>query len=249
MAFPTIESITDSNDSGTKYTSVDMPANVDEGDLLIILTAIYNAGTATTPTGWTKLYGTGNITIVYAKVATGTEGGTSVTIHTTGYANTTSKVMRIKNWDGNIDGVEATGAFNTNSTTPNPPSETASWGAKDNLWIACLALDNSRTVSSYPTNYSNGESATNNGATVGLAKRERNIATEDPGSYTISSSSYSWMGTIVIKPAAAATGTNMQINIGDSFKEVEALKINIGDEWKNVIAVKQNIGDEWKDVF
>ncbi len=46
-----------------------------------------------------------------------------------------------------------------------------------------------------------------------------------------------------------ATGTNMQINIGDSFKDVDALKINIGDVWKDVVSVKQNIGDAWKDVF
>lgn len=45
------------------------------------------------------------------------------------------------------------------------------------------------------------------------------------------------------------TGTNMKINIGDSFKDVDALKINIGDVWKDVVAVKQNIDDVWKDVF
>ena len=45
------------------------------------------------------------------------------------------------------------------------------------------------------------------------------------------------------------SGTNMKINIGDTFKEVPAMKINIGDTWKDVTAVKQNIGDTWKDVF
>ena len=47
----------------------------------------------------------------------------------------------------------------------------------------------------------------------------------------------------------AAVGTNMKINIGDDFKDVDAMKINIGDTWKDVVAVKQNIGDAWKDVF
>ena len=46
-----------------------------------------------------------------------------------------------------------------------------------------------------------------------------------------------------------ASGTNMKINIGDTFKEVPAMKINIGDTWKDVTAVKQNIGDVWKTVF
>ena len=48
---------------------------------------------------------------------------------------------------------------------------------------------------------------------------------------------------------SAALGTNMQINIGDSWKGVAGLKINIGDVWKDVVSVKQNIGDTWKDVF
>ena len=44
-------------------------------------------------------------------------------------------------------------------------------------------------------------------------------------------------------------GTNMQINIGDAWKDVDLIKINIGDVWKDVAAVKINIGDVWKDVF
>lgn len=47
----------------------------------------------------------------------------------------------------------------------------------------------------------------------------------------------------------APSGTNMQINIGDSFKTVDAMKINISDTWKDVVAVKINIGDTWRDVF
>jgi len=46
-----------------------------------------------------------------------------------------------------------------------------------------------------------------------------------------------------------ASGTNLQVNIGDSWKEVPAMKVNIGDSWKEVAAVKTNIGDTWKEVF
>ena len=46
-----------------------------------------------------------------------------------------------------------------------------------------------------------------------------------------------------------ATGTNMKINIGDTFKDVSEMKINIGDSWKSVTQVKINVGDVWKDVF
>ena len=44
-------------------------------------------------------------------------------------------------------------------------------------------------------------------------------------------------------------GTNIQINIGDAWKDVDELQINIGDVWKDVAEVKINIGDVWKDVF
>ncbi len=46
-----------------------------------------------------------------------------------------------------------------------------------------------------------------------------------------------------------SVGTNLQLNIGDSWKSVNALQLNIGDSWKSVILAKLNIGDVWKDVF
>lgn len=50
-------------------------------------------------------------------------------------------------------------------------------------------------------------------------------------------------------PFSAATGTNMKINIGDTFKDVDSMKINIADTWKAVESVKINVGDSWKTVF
>ena len=46
-----------------------------------------------------------------------------------------------------------------------------------------------------------------------------------------------------------AAGTNIKINIGDTFKDVSEMKINVGDTWKTVAEVKQNVGDAWKTVF
>jgi hypothetical protein len=45
------------------------------------------------------------------------------------------------------------------------------------------------------------------------------------------------------------TGTNAQINIGDAWKSVDAMKINIGDAWKDVAGAQINIGDVWKTIF
>lgn len=47
----------------------------------------------------------------------------------------------------------------------------------------------------------------------------------------------------------ASGGTNMQINIGDSWKEIEGLQINISDSWKTIAGMQINIGDSWKTIF
>lgn len=46
-----------------------------------------------------------------------------------------------------------------------------------------------------------------------------------------------------------AEGTNMSLNIGDSWKSVSAISINIGDVWKAVTSASINIGDIWKKIF
>ena len=47
----------------------------------------------------------------------------------------------------------------------------------------------------------------------------------------------------------APSGTNMKINIGDAWKDVEAMQINIGDTWKAVEGAWINIGDAWKVIY
>lgn len=46
-----------------------------------------------------------------------------------------------------------------------------------------------------------------------------------------------------------AVGTNIEVNIGDSWKSVDSIKINIGDVWKDVTGAEVNIGDSWKTIF
>ena len=54
---------------------------------------------------------------------------------------------------------------------------------------------------------------------------------------------------ITVYYTEAAGGTNMQVNIGDVWKEVPAVKINIGDVWKDVAGAQVNIGNAWKTIF
>ena len=41
--------------------------------------------------------------------------------------------------------------------------------------------------------------------------------------------------------------TGMQINVGDSWKDVAGASINVGDEWKPVSDIDINISDTWKN--
>ena len=50
-------------------------------------------------------------------------------------------------------------------------------------------------------------------------------------------------------PSAGPAGTDMQINIGDAWKDIELMKINIGDSWKDVAGAWINIGDSWKLIY
>lgn len=43
--------------------------------------------------------------------------------------------------------------------------------------------------------------------------------------------------------------TNMKINVGDAWKDVDEIKINVGDSWKTVTKIQINIGDTWKTIF
>lgn len=55
--------------------------------------------------------------------------------------------------------------------------------------------------------------------------------------------------TMSLNATGETAGTNMQVNIGDSYKAVAAAKVNVGDSWKDVAGIQVNIGDSWKTVM
>lgn len=67
--------------------------------------------------------------------------------------------------------------------------------------------------------------------------------------YGYEESSRAYVDHVRITVYYTVTGTNMKINIGDSWKEVTEIKINIGDSWKTVTKAQINIGDVWKTIF
>ena len=156
------------------------------------------------PSGWTvraegdtQLITNGTVIVTLAmayKISDGTETGNfSITINNSDTEQGGWRVFRITNWRGSSSGITQifAGSSGTTSSTPNPPSLTPSWGADDTLWVAAMAADTSRTISVYPTSYgttSADVSGGNAGATLGVAFRSLNAASEDPGTFTISAS-------------------------------------------------------------
>lgn len=179
--------------------------------------------TTTWPSGWQSLGARGdtlppafqNSTSAVAlfvsyKIAIGTESGNFTA--TLGNSDTEQggwRVFRITDWFGSSGGITTlgSGSGGTTSSTPNPPSVTPSWGADDTLWVAAMAADTSRTVSAFPTNYTTTSSDVSGGAggaTLGVAFRSLNAASQDPGTFTISANDDWACFTVAIRPAAAA---------------------------------------------
>jgi hypothetical protein len=221
MAFPTIATTNNGNDtSGTSHT-VNLPASIASGDLLIAIFASDGSTAHTWPSGWDQaannLIGTTTSTDVTLsakqRVADGSEGST-ITV-TTGASEWTAHItLRITGWHGTT-AAEA-GTATGSSATANPPSlNPTNWDVEDTLWVACACNDTGGTdnddITAHPSSYTGIQIVTagTNAGGVCLAASQRNNATaaEDPGTYTAPTTEAWVAGTIGVRPAAAATPT------------------------------------------
>ncbi len=171
-----------------------------------------------------------------------------------GWSDTTVKIVKS---DASI-GTENKG---TSTIMPGTPTYIIYGGAAD-LWteswsdtdindidfgvvISCTEVAGSSTVSHYLKGTNFGFSIPG-GATIDGIKAE--IEQQNASSRGTAIGLVDHIR-ITVYYTEAAGGTNMQINIGDVWKEVALMKINIGDVWKDVASAKINIGDVWKDIF
>lgn len=217
MSFPSVAAVENSV-SATDLTShtVDLPTGIQSGDLLVVWFVCDQNPLITWPSGWTVLQNenNGNVTrsSLGVRVADGTEGST-ITITTDAVQQSAHWSARISQWYGNLTDGVASNIYGDEalsiSTTPDPQSlDPANWGAEDTLWIALHGHDHgNRTQSAIPANYTNGEyiaSTGTFGCALGVARRELNASSEDPGTFTISSSEEWVSATLAIRPSAAS---------------------------------------------
>lgn len=176
---------------------VNLPSGIQAGDILV---AIY---AATNPANWTNLQGFsdmgGEMGTLY-KVATGSEGST-VTLVGSSSVRTSWQVLLIR---GGALPVEREVTNGTNSI--NPPSLSPSWGQAKTLWIAsAINSGASFSITAAPASYSefSANIFSSGGTSLGLASaiRQREAASENPGSFTGTEDGYTRAATFAIQPA------------------------------------------------
>lgn len=207
MAFPQVATSSSGQESSASTSHVvTLPSGVGAGNLLLIFIATDVDDALTPPSGWTELSdlsvsSSAQCGVAY-RIADGSEGAS---------ATYTSSASNIAVWiayrlTGNHASTapEVAQGVNDSGANPNPPSlNPSNWGTEDTLWFAMAATPVNITVSSYPTNYTGGlNSATSaeNGASVSVARRELNAASEDPGTFTLSTSSDHRAITLAVRP-------------------------------------------------
>ncbi len=219
MTFPTVAGTNTSTETGNVSShTVNLPASISAGETLLGFFSCDAAETITWPGGWNVIASdqqshTGEVAW---KKATGSEGG-SITVTTGTNERSAHQVHRITGAaDPAVTPPQAVTPVTAVSDSPNPGDLTPTGGAKDYLWYAVATWNGDMTVSGIPANYSNELTVVEgsvSGSGVSTARRELNASSEDPGVFTLSTST-GWMATTVAVHPAAAAGANPKGPLG-----------------------------------
>lgn len=219
-AFPaTAGSNTSVNNSAQTSHTVNLPASIIAGDLLVIgiAAARRNAsnvrvdGTFTAPGGWTELFQATNPSNnddvrlgVYYRIASGAEGGT-VSVPTANNTRTASVSLRITGAEGSVSSAHAAANSQTSSNAPNLAP---SWGAAKTLWLFFDAFSPHATPASgsagpagFGTTVASATTLTNaSGCAIRVAWKEDQVAALDPAAFALGVTADWVAATIAIKP-------------------------------------------------
>jgi hypothetical protein len=212
--FPTFAgacTLTSRANNGTGVDTVNLPASIASGDLIIIWHFSEGGLTKTVPSPWVELFdgnssGGDGLYIAYL-IASG--GETTVVVTKSAGERFAAIACRITaaSWHGTTPPEVSTGATGS-SQTSDPDSVTASWGSDDNLFIAAQATDNdSFTATGWPSNYSGNQTNSDNVVSSSggsIATRELAAASDDPGTFTITASDTWIAATVVVRGTGGA---------------------------------------------
>ena len=238
MAFPqVVGSQLSSRASNAIDDTVDLPASVAAGDLLLVFHYSDGATTRTFPGSWVEIKDatvSGDMASIGVAYLIAAGGETSVVVTKSVTERFTAIAIRISaaSWHGTTAPEISTG-IQGSSTTPNPDVlNPAGWDIEDTLWIAAMCWDDgagTMTVNAYPYASNNLVSAAVNSAGRGaIATLESAVASEDPGTFTLSATDQWWAGTVAVRPAAAAAATDpalLHYNLSNQFGQRQVVPV------------------------
>jgi len=225
MPHPVVQSTATSTTSSNSNThTITVPSGVVSGDLLIAFIALENdTSPASQFSGLTDGFseirdkttgGSAGASVgVFTKVSDGTEGA-NITVTSVDSDRAAHCMYRISGHDSAIT-PEITAGASGNSTSPDPDSLTPAGGAKDYMYMVFAAYERATTdITAFPTNY--GSNQINHfiaaGATLGVATRELNAATEEWQAFTLAV--HPATVSAVVTGTAEPTSTETQIVAG-----------------------------------
>jgi hypothetical protein len=220
--YPTIVDSNGGTDSATTSHTVNLPASIVAGNILLMYFTNYNASgsvvSVTTPSGWTSLasqvigdnaYASRCLYTVFYKVATGSEGAT-VTVTTGTSDNSANSTYQISGYSGvpQISTIAHT-TYPASATSSIPFNSLApTWGSQTTLWLENIGYEISGSdsvVSAYSTSFTSQRNDHESTTGTGTAYRNQTTATEAPSNATLSIAAYYGSSVIGIAPAIAIT--------------------------------------------
>jgi hypothetical protein len=219
MTFPSVADFNTSTEPvATATHGVDMPPTVNAGEVLLIKISTGGEPVIVMPTGWQNAYPPVVFVAVslatFMIIADGTEGGTTVNFTTVDSAGDPLSVKSshiscaITDWIGDLRGIRAGDAQTANTTTPNPPSVTATSGTGDNLFIALMSMQRTLAITGFPTGYTDNQTEVSTGdggqdSIVVMATQEIAAASDNPDTFSAAIQRRSVAQTLVIPPLGA----------------------------------------------
>lgn len=202
--------------------TVNLPATIAAGNLLVVFIRMAASATVSTFTGYTALVSnetgdaTDDVTYIYYRWADGSEGSTiGVTMSTTVKGAAIAwRVTGAENPATQVPQNSTVANFTTVANTANPASISPTGGSKDYLFLAIAGCDGEGETFSHGTylNVQNTNSGTAGAVAtnccIGGGSLQKTTATEDPAAFTHAAAATGGNAyTIAIHPHAPVTFT------------------------------------------
>jgi hypothetical protein len=237
MAYPQVADIATSSETGNVYThTINYPANISAGDLLLCFFATDGDNTITdwdVTDDWTQMLSVSNGTAASLHIAwrkaDGNEGS-NFNVTTSESEQSAHIVFRITEAiDPLIQAPEVSSTVG-NSATPSPPLLTPTGSSKQYLWIAAEGNDDNDAATAYPwlvsPNNTSKISTTGSGTChVAISTAEATVDALDPGSFTLGAGEQWVACTIAVYPIPAVGYSR---NIDDGMAPIDATDRAVG---------------------